>query len=76
MSRELGVTASKLAEWRASFLAGGQVALKSRQTDVRDEELRSLREKVGDLTMRLELHEKFLEMRGVEGPLAPRRSRR
>jgi transposase len=76
LSRELGVTASKLAEWRETFLAGGQVALKSRQVDVRDDEVRSLREKVGDLTMRLELHQKFLDMRGIESPLVSRRSKR
>ena len=31
VSRELGITAATVAGWRDHFLAGGQVALKTRQ---------------------------------------------
>jgi len=61
LSRELGVTAARLAEWRDAFLAGGQVALKSRASDYRDEEIARLRAKVGELTMDKELLELFFE---------------
>ena len=39
LSRELGVTAATLAQWRDQFLTGGQAAVRSRPTDARDEDL-------------------------------------
>jgi transposase-like protein len=58
LARELGVTAATLAHWREEFLAGGQTALKRRPADERDDEIRRLRAKVGEITMNNEL---FLE---------------
>lgn len=55
VSREVGLTAARLSEWRDQFLAGGQASLKSRGADGRDDELARLKALVGDLTMRLEL---------------------
>jgi transposase-like protein len=55
LARELGVTAATLAQWRESFLTGGQAALKSRLADERDEEIQRLRAKVGEITMSNEL---------------------
>jgi len=55
VSRELGVTAATLSGWREAFLAGGQTSLKSRPADERDEEIRRLRAKVGEITMDNEL---------------------
>ena len=37
-SRKHRVTVAKLTEWRDRFLAGGEASLKSRETDVEDEE--------------------------------------
>jgi transposase-like protein len=51
LARELGVTAATLAQWREAFLGGGQTALKSRPADERDDEIRRLRAKVGEITM-------------------------
>ena len=42
LSRELGVTAGTLAQWRQEFLVGGQAAAKSRPADERDDALRAL----------------------------------
>lgn len=42
LSRELGVTAATLAQWRDRFVQAGQAALKSRRADGRDEEVRRL----------------------------------
>ncbi len=42
LSRELGVTAARLAEWRDTFLAAGKAGLKSRRSDHRDEEIARL----------------------------------
>ena len=55
LSRELGVTAATLAQWRERFLAAGQASLKSRPADDRDEEIRRLQAKVGAITMGNEL---------------------
>ena len=55
LSRELGVTAATLAQWRERFLAAGQASLKSRPADDRDEEIRRLQAKVGAITMDNEL---------------------
>ena len=61
LSRELGVTAARLAEWRDAALAAMQQGLKSRDVDERDAEIRSLRAKVGELTMDNELYRAFVE---------------
>ena len=74
LSRELGVTAATLSDWRSAFLAGGQAQLKSRQPDPRDREIRALKTMVGDLTMRLELSREAVErMKGTSSPFVPRR---
>lgn len=55
LSRELRLKPARICEWRDKFLAGGQASLKSREPDCRDEEIRRLKAKVGDLTMDKEL---------------------
>lgn len=55
LSRELGVTAATLSLWRDQVLAAGQVAVRSRPADERDDEITRLRSKVGALTMENEL---------------------
>ena len=42
VSRELGVTAARLSQWRDAFLAAGEAALKSRPADGRDGEIESV----------------------------------
>lgn len=76
LSRELGVTAATLSLWYESFLASGRAGLKSRNSTAEQDEVRRLKAKVGDLTMRIELQDEFIRMRGLEHPLAQRRSRR
>src|SRR3954465_4806233 len=39
LSRQLGVTAADLSGWRGAFLAAGEVSLKTRPTDARDDEI-------------------------------------
>jgi hypothetical protein len=56
LSRELGVAASTLSGWKEAFLAAGQAGLKSRQPDVRDEEIARLKQLLGDRELRLEIH--------------------
>lgn len=75
LSRELGVTAATLAQWRDRFLAGGRASLKSRSTDARDEEVRLLHAKVGEITMENELLRQRARAAEAGLPLAQRRSR-
>jgi transposase-like protein len=51
LSRELGVTAATLAQWRDQFLAAGGAGVRSRPTDACDEDLARLRAKIGELTL-------------------------
>jgi hypothetical protein len=75
LSRELAVMAATVSGWRDQFLAAGQAGLKTRQQDERDEEVRRLMAKVGEITMENELLRE--ETRRLKGnlPLAFRRSR-
>jgi len=61
LSRELGVSASRLAQWRDTFVDGAMAALRSRRGDHRDEEISRLREKLGELTMEKELLEAWFD---------------
>lgn len=73
LSRELGVTAARLAQWRDEFLAAGTAGLKSRSGDHRDEEIARLREKIGELTMDKEILEWALDR--VDSSHRPRQRR-
>ena len=76
VSRDLGVTAARLSEWRDQFHAGAQAALRSRPGDERDENLRDLLAKVGELTMDNELLRERIDRLESHRPLAHRRSRK
>ena len=75
LSRELGVTAATLAQWRDRFLMGGRASLKSRTTDARDDEVRWLQAKVGEITMENELLRDRARTAEAGLPLVQRRSR-
>ena len=74
-SRELGVTAARLSEWREVFLAQGTTGLKSRQGDAKEAEITHLKEMVGDLSMRLELSREAVRRLKEGSPLVSRRSK-
>jgi transposase len=76
VSRELGVTGATLAQWREAFLEGGLGALRSKAADDRDERIKVLEQKLGQVVLENELlNEKIDSMEGGH-PLALRRSRR
>ena len=54
-SRKYRVTAATLIEWRDRFLAGGEGVLKSRETDVEDEERRRLKSVAATVSVENEL---------------------
>ncbi len=76
LSRELGVGASRLAQWRDQVLLSAQGSLKSQPRDAAEEELSRLRRKVGELTMDNELLEERLRRLGDPSGPRSRRSRR
>src|SRR5215212_10261354 len=76
VSRGLGVTAAELSGWRDAFLAAGEVSLRSRPADARDDEIGRLKGKVGELTMANELLGAKIGHLEAHRPLARRGSRR
>ena len=69
LSRELGVTPARLAEWRDEALAAMQAGLQSREPDHRDGFIHDLKAKVGDQAMQIELLERKIEI--LEDGLRP-----
>jgi len=75
LSRELGVTAATLSQWRERFLSAGQASLRSRPADEHDDEARRPQPKVGEITMANELLLERARQAEAGLPLARRRSR-
>ena len=76
VSRELGITAARMSQWRDQFLATGQAGRKSRATTARDEDNRRLQAKIGELLMENELLYAKMDQLEAGVPLARRRSTR
>ena len=74
LSREYGVTAARLSAWRDVALGGAGAALKSRQAEPQSEEVRRLKEMIGELTMRLEIHQEMERVRTEHDPFRLPRS--
>lgn len=74
LSRELGVTAATLSNWRDDFLAGGQANLKTRKPSPEGDEARELKTLIGELTIDNEALKALLRAHEVRDPLARRRS--
>ena len=75
LSRQYGVTAATISGWRDVFLASGEAGLKSRETDVEDEEKQRLKSVVADLAMSNELLREKIRHLEQNRPLAPWRSK-
>jgi hypothetical protein len=69
LSRELGVSSARLAEWRDEAIAAMQAKLQSREPDHRDGFVHDLKAKVGDQAMQIELLERKIEI--LEDGLRP-----
>jgi transposase len=76
LSRELKLPAGRISQWRDEFIAGGEAALKSRELDARDEQIRRQHSKIGELTMENELLRQKNKRMEAGFPLARWRSRR
>ena len=64
VSRETQVPVHELERWRRIFLEGGINGFKRRDTPGAERELKRVQAKVGELTMKLEIVEWFLEKKG------------
>jgi predicted RNase H-like nuclease (RuvC/YqgF family) len=69
LSREIGVSSARLAEWRDEADAAMQAGLQSRERDHRDGFIHDLKAKVGEQAMQIELLEIKIEI--LEDGLRP-----
>jgi len=77
LSRELGIEAYRIAEWRDRALAGMEAGLRERDGDLQDEAHRDALRRIGELTMENELlYERARRLEGRTGPFAGKRSKR
>jgi transposase len=72
LSRELGVPIFKLEQWRRKAEAALEGALKEREADPADGQLAAAMQRIGELSMEVELLRARIDR---PGPLARRRSR-
>jgi hypothetical protein len=72
LSRELGVPIFKLEQWRQKAEASLEGALKEREADPADGQLAAAMQRIGELSMEVELLRARIER---PGPLVRRRSR-
>jgi transposase-like protein len=75
LSREYGTTAAQISRWRDDFLSGGESAMK-RHEDPESEEIKRLREKLGEVTMESELLREKIKRLEQNRPLSRGRSKR
>lgn len=75
LSRELGLTAAEITQWRDAFLEGGETGLKPRPSK-ENAEVDRLQSKIGELTMETELLRAKIARMEQNRPLARRRSRK
>ena len=73
LSRELGLPLFKLEQWRQKAEAGLEGALKEREADPASDELAAAMQRIGELSMEVELLR--AKMGRTSGPLARRRWR-
>ena len=76
VSRDLEVTAADLSAWQQAFLDAGAASLKSRPEDDRDQQIKALTHKVGEITMANELLEQKIDKLEAGTPFRLRRSKR
>ena len=76
LSRELGVTAGTLAQWRDQGLAARHAAVRSSPAEERDDEIARVRAKVGELTRDNELLRERARRAEAGGPFGSRRARK
>ena len=72
LSRELGIESYRLDEWRMQALGGIESSFKDRDNDPLKDELSRAKQRIGDLSMQIELLNERIEKKG---PFRMRRSK-
>ena len=75
LSREYGVVAARLSQWREDFLSAGQRGLQQRPADLREEQIKDLQAKIGELTMANELLHHQVQRQASGNPFVVGRSK-
>lgn len=71
-ARQHGLTVADVEDWRERFLLGAENALRSRPRDeeaLKDEEIKRLKQKVGELVMDTDILKAAIEVKGLPSPL-------
>ena len=74
-SRKYRVTVATLTEWRDRFLGSGEAGLRSRETEVEDEEKRRLKSVVANVSIENELLREKIARLESNRPFALRKSK-
>lgn len=75
VSREYGVAAATLSQWRDEFVEAGRVGLKTRQNTPQDDEVARLKMLIGKLTIDRECLEEIVRVHEARAPFVQRRSK-
>ena len=75
LSRELSIPAATLSQWRDTFLEAGLSSLKSRPKDYRDDRIKELERKIGQITVDNELLYAKIDQMETKTPFIKRRMR-
>lgn len=70
-ARKHGLTVAEIEDWRDRFLLGAENALRSRpraEEALKDEEIKRLKQKVGELVMDTDILKAAIEVKGLPSP--------
>jgi len=70
-ARQHGLTVAEVEQWRERFLRGAENALRSKPRDeegLKDEEIKRLKQKVGELVMDTDILKAAIEVKGLPSP--------
>lgn len=76
-ARKHDLTVAEIEQWRDRFLLGAENALRSKPRDeesLREEEVKRLKQKVGELVMDMDILKAAIEVKGIRPPFLPTRS--
>jgi transposase-like protein len=76
-ARQHGLTVAEIEDWRDRFLSGAENALRSRPKDeeaLKDEQIKKLKQKVGELVMDVDILKAAIEVKGLRSPFLPTNS--
>lgn len=76
-ARKHALTVAEIEQWKERFLLGAENALRTKPKDeeaLKEEEIRRLKQKVGELVMDNDILKAAIEVKGLPSPFLPKRS--